>query len=743
MKKKLISMLLLATTIASSSHVLAQPISEQTLQTVEGEQLVSEEVIEVPEVTGEEQGNTAQQENNEAIEVPQTNQVILALNSNTAIVNGEVQTLLAPPKVIDGRTFLPLRFVADHILGATVYWNSETREISVKKGLKEVVLTVGSQTAVIKNTPMVMETPEDGEQTTIDIGAVPVIDNGVTLLPVRFMSETYGITTQYNEADKTITLISNIEDGGSSEEIKPVAEFNFEQPYYIAGQTVQVVDTSYDVSNALIVEKLWMINDNPSLTHSSLSNIFKTPKEGSYKVSLKVRNEKGIWSEWTEQTIVIAPNQKPVVTELEADRGSYAQGEAFAFTYAFENEEWESIKSERWTYRPADAPENKAVIDKPKALFAEGEYIITLQLEDAYGNMGDKKEVVVTINDRVLKSELEYRFTEGKIGDIIDNFQRFNYQSYKEIFPSEQTAIPGTMMMSDSPEVVKKQGILYKESILGSGRILLHHINDMVQSENDTDNKRLVLLAENTTDQPIHMIVQNKVVKGPSEDTLYIGQQLLYDYFKSTSIEEYILQPGEKKYIYDSVQRRWLKGQCISGLMDITTDGSVTFTAAAIGQSVPIEAIATMELLGKDIHPRGTFYTTDIHYTVDLEADEAQKLIIGKGVSEWVNGYDAITGEIVQNRGNFGITYHIKVTAKEDMGMILNPRGDIFRGAVKWKDGDSYLMPVKGFFYNETTKASVLGIIKAGETKEFEYMLPNGSSAPVLIGFIPKSQWQQ
>ncbi|MDF2878014.1 MAG: copper amine oxidase-like protein, partial [Clostridia bacterium] len=195
MKKKLISMLLLATTIASSSHVLAQPLSEQTRQTVDGlvnkenesilpisneqvdgEQLVPEEVLEVPEGKGEAPENTAEQENNEAIEAPQTNQVILALNSNTAIVNGEVQTLLAPPKVIDGRTFLPLRFVADHILGATVQWNSETRQISVKKwvrqGQKEVVLTVGSQTAVIR-TPMVMETPEDAEQTTVDIGAVP------------------------------------------------------------------------------------------------------------------------------------------------------------------------------------------------------------------------------------------------------------------------------------------------------------------------------------------------------------------------------------------------------------------------------------------------------------------------------------------------------------------------------------------------------------------------------------------
>ena len=74
------------------------------------------------------------------------------------------------------------------------------------------------------------------------------------------------------------------------------------------------------------------------------------------------------------------------------------------------------------------------------------------------------------------------------------------------------------------------------------------------------------------------------------------------------------------------------------------------------------------------------------------------------------------------------------------MGVILNNRGGTFQGAVKWNN-QVYNMPGRGTFTGTTTKAVVLGTIKKGETVTIEYLLPNGSAAPTLIGFIPKSQW--
>ena len=75
------------------------------------------------------------------------------------------------------------------------------------------------------------------------------------------------------------------------------------------------------------------------------------------------------------------------------------------------------------------------------------------------------------------------------------------------------------------------------------------------------------------------------------------------------------------------------------------------------------------------------------------------------------------------------------------MGVILNPRADIFRGAIRWQDEGTFLAPANGYFMNTSKKAVMLGVIKAGETRTLEYMLPNGSSAPILLGFVPKSMW--
>mgnify|MGYP004498398429 FL=1 len=41
-------------------------------------------------------------------------------------------TLSVAPKIKDSRTFIPLRFVSEH-LGYNVTWNGETREITIEK----------------------------------------------------------------------------------------------------------------------------------------------------------------------------------------------------------------------------------------------------------------------------------------------------------------------------------------------------------------------------------------------------------------------------------------------------------------------------------------------------------------------------------------------------------------------------------------------------------------------------------
>ncbi|SET34525.1 repeat domain (List_Bact_rpt) [Natronincola peptidivorans] len=60
-------------------------------------------------------------------------EILLTIGSKEVLVNGEMILMDTEPRIIPpGRTFVPLRFVSE-ILGATVEYNHETREISITK----------------------------------------------------------------------------------------------------------------------------------------------------------------------------------------------------------------------------------------------------------------------------------------------------------------------------------------------------------------------------------------------------------------------------------------------------------------------------------------------------------------------------------------------------------------------------------------------------------------------------------
>lgn len=72
--------------------------------------------------------------------------ITLTVGSNEARVDNKKVSLLVPPKIIDGRTLVPLRFISES-LGATVLWD-QVQEIAVIKSAKP--LTVEEKTPVGK-----------------------------------------------------------------------------------------------------------------------------------------------------------------------------------------------------------------------------------------------------------------------------------------------------------------------------------------------------------------------------------------------------------------------------------------------------------------------------------------------------------------------------------------------------------------------------------------------------------------
>lgn len=117
-------------------------------------------------------------------------EVTLRIGDTAITVNGEEQTIDTAPVIIDSRTFVPVRAVVE-ALGGTADWNANTKTAILENGEDHIELTIGSKTAVL-----------NGEEKQLD--TAPVIIDGRTMLPLRFIAEGFGFEADWDAAAKTI-----------------------------------------------------------------------------------------------------------------------------------------------------------------------------------------------------------------------------------------------------------------------------------------------------------------------------------------------------------------------------------------------------------------------------------------------------------------------------------------------------------------------------------------------------------
>jgi len=116
----------------------------------------------------------------------------LSLGEKVALVNGSAVTLEAPAKIVNGRTVVPLRFVASS-LGATIVYNARLEEIRATLGRRTVRLWLDTTKAEIDGRP-------------VTIAAPPVLEHGRTLVPLRFISEAFGAQVGYDPAAGRVSV---------------------------------------------------------------------------------------------------------------------------------------------------------------------------------------------------------------------------------------------------------------------------------------------------------------------------------------------------------------------------------------------------------------------------------------------------------------------------------------------------------------------------------------------------------
>ena len=122
--------------------------------------------------------------------------ITLQIGSNLASVGSETINLEAPPFIeklgVKGFTLVPLRFISE-AFGASVDWNEALKVITINYRTLIIQLQVGSNVVLVGTERKELDVP-------------PKIVNGRTFVPIRFISETFGATVNWDGTTKTITI---------------------------------------------------------------------------------------------------------------------------------------------------------------------------------------------------------------------------------------------------------------------------------------------------------------------------------------------------------------------------------------------------------------------------------------------------------------------------------------------------------------------------------------------------------
>jgi len=190
----------------------------------------------------------------------------------TVYLNNEKMIFDQNPIIENGRTLVPLRSIFEG-LGAEVKWNPDIQEIKGITSGKEIVLRVGETSATV-----------NGNTVTLDVPAK--IENGRTLVPLRFISESLEAEVKWNADEYRIDIESVSENNNDIKIEYKLFEETIKDDK--TGQELLVIEYKYpqfEEKNELLKSLNKKYNDNIDLLVKEKEKIIKYAKDYNEKTN--------------------------------------------------------------------------------------------------------------------------------------------------------------------------------------------------------------------------------------------------------------------------------------------------------------------------------------------------------------------------------------------------------------------------------------------------------------------------
>ena len=128
-------------------------------------------------------------------ESPEKIEISFKVGDEILKINGK-DVKVQKPFVVNGVTLVPVRVITE-AFGAEVDWNGEEKSVLLKYDSVNIKLFIGSKTAIV-----------NGIETTLL--EAPVLKDGTTMVPLRFITENFGADVTYIEETKEIVVVKEI-----------------------------------------------------------------------------------------------------------------------------------------------------------------------------------------------------------------------------------------------------------------------------------------------------------------------------------------------------------------------------------------------------------------------------------------------------------------------------------------------------------------------------------------------------
>jgi titin len=124
--------------------------------------------------------------------------IIFHVGRTEYYVNNQRLKMDAAPIIIEERTFLPIKYLAN-VIGAGLRWNQNEKKATVIFKGRDIELWIGKYTARVNGDPK----PIDPQNLNVKPLVIPP---GRTMLPLRFISKNLGCKVEWNPTSREVKV---------------------------------------------------------------------------------------------------------------------------------------------------------------------------------------------------------------------------------------------------------------------------------------------------------------------------------------------------------------------------------------------------------------------------------------------------------------------------------------------------------------------------------------------------------